>query len=121
MCPAWTRRRTWPAVPAGDLVVRGPLRAPLRALVEQNHEQVEELVAGITSCYTTGGALGQSFVGFDGLRDAGVRSMALVPLIAGDDRVGLLLLASLRPSALDTSEIEPIEMLASHAAVLLGG
>jgi EAL domain-containing protein (putative c-di-GMP-specific phosphodiesterase class I)/putative methionine-R-sulfoxide reductase with GAF domain len=104
----------------GELVVRGPLRGPLRALVEQHREQVEELVAGITSCYTTGGALGQSFVGFDGLRDAGVRSMALVPLIAGTERVGLLLLASLRPSALDTSEIEPIEMLASHAAVLLG-
>ena len=105
----------------GDgLVARGPLREPLRALMEGHHERVEDLVSGITSCYTTGGALGQSFIGFDELRDAGVRSMAIVPLISGDARIGLLLLASLRSSALDTSEIEPIEMLASHAAVLLG-
>jgi EAL domain-containing protein (putative c-di-GMP-specific phosphodiesterase class I)/putative methionine-R-sulfoxide reductase with GAF domain len=106
---------------AGDRVVaRGPLRGPLRALVEGHQERVEELVAGVTSCYTTGGALGQSFVGFDELREAGVRSMALIPVTGGGERAGLLLLASLRSSALDTSDIEPLEMLASHAAVLMG-
>ena len=100
------------------MAVTGPLRQSLVALADR-YEELERLVVGTTSCYTSGRALGEGFVGFDALRDEGVRTMIVAPLGAGDRRRGMLLLAGTPPGSLGPAEVEPIETLAAHAAVLL--
>lgn len=99
--------------------ISGPLRAPLEALARNGIDRLGRLVEGVTSCYTAGSTLGHGFVGMDMLRREGVRAIAVVPLRRDGRALGLLLVANTQPCALGTSEVEPLELLASAASLRL--
>lgn len=99
----------------------GPLRRMLTEAIDEHAEELLSLVQGTTSCYTAGSVLGQSFIGMDALRSGGVRALVVLPLTARGARLGMLLVAHSDPCAFRTEEVEPLELLADYAAMLLSG
>jgi diguanylate cyclase (GGDEF)-like protein len=97
----------------------GPLASVLLAIDPSDLTRLGKLVERVASCYTAGDSLGAGFVGTEGLRAAGARAVAVVPLIARGRRIGLLLTASTVPQSLRPTEAETIELLGAHAATCL--
>jgi diguanylate cyclase (GGDEF)-like protein len=77
------------------------------------------LVDQVSSCYTAGDSTGAGFAGTDGLRAAGARTVVVVPLVARNRRLGILLVADTVAARLQTADAELLELLGAHAATCL--
>jgi EAL domain-containing protein (putative c-di-GMP-specific phosphodiesterase class I)/putative methionine-R-sulfoxide reductase with GAF domain len=97
----------------------GPLAASLLALTTRELNDLCSLVGDIRSCYTAGDACSPGFVGTGSLRSAGARGVVVLPLWAQRKRFGTILLANSRPLVLTGDRVEPLELLADHAAAVL--
>jgi diguanylate cyclase (GGDEF)-like protein len=73
-------------------------------------------VATSTSSYTAGDAAGRGFAGHEPLRRAGANSMLVLPVAAGGDRLGVLVLADRANHRPTTEEVELLELLATLSA-----
>jgi GAF domain-containing protein len=73
----------------------------------------------VSSCYTAGEVTGRGFVGTETLRNAGVRAVVVLPLRAGGERVGTIVLAHTRPTHIAADDVEPLELLAAQLAAML--
>jgi GAF domain-containing protein len=80
---------------------------------------LSSLVGDIRSCYTAGDASSRGFVGTESLRAAGARAVVVLPLWAQRKRFGTLIAAHSRPLQLTGDRVEPLELLADHAAAVL--
>ena len=98
----------------------GPLAESLLALAPDELSSLSSLVGDIRSCYTAGDASSPGFVGTESLRAAGARAVVVLPLWTRRRRFGTLLLANSRPLRLTGDRVEPLELLADHAAAVLG-
>jgi EAL domain-containing protein (putative c-di-GMP-specific phosphodiesterase class I)/putative methionine-R-sulfoxide reductase with GAF domain len=107
--------------PAGPTVVAaaGPLGETFARLGTQELERLASLVDHVSSCYTAGDATDRGFMGTDSLRAAGARAVIVIPLRAGDQRSGTLVLAHTRPIRLQATDIEPLELLTAQVAATL--
>jgi GAF domain-containing protein len=107
--------------PDGPRVVTaiGPLAASLLGLTVDELVALSLLVKDIRSCYTAGDASSTGFVGTESLRAAGARAVVVLPLWAQRKRFGTVLLANSRPLGLTADSVEPLELLADHAAAVL--
>jgi EAL domain-containing protein (putative c-di-GMP-specific phosphodiesterase class I)/putative methionine-R-sulfoxide reductase with GAF domain len=97
----------------------GPLAGHLLALTDDELSALSRLVGEIRSCYTAGDASSRGFVGSQSLRSAGARAVLLLPLWAQRKRLGTVILAHSRPLRLSGDQVEPLELLADHAAAVL--
>jgi GAF domain-containing protein len=109
--------------PDGPRVIAaiGPLAGNMLALTTDELSSLSSLVGDIRSCYTAGDASGRGFVGTESLRTAGARAVVVLPLWAQRERFGTVLLAHSKPLRLTGDRVEPLELLADHAAAVLGG
>jgi GAF domain-containing protein len=98
----------------------GPLAESLVALDGDERSALSALVGDIRSCYSAGDATSPGFVGTESLRSAGARAVVVLPLWAHGQRLGTVLLAHSRPLRLTGDRVEPLELLADHAAAVLG-
>ena len=69
-----------------------------------------------TSSYTIGDMSGVGFAGHERLRDAGARTLVVLPLQASGRRLGFIALADCQVRTLPTEEVELLELLATQAA-----
>jgi diguanylate cyclase (GGDEF)-like protein len=69
-----------------------------------------------TSSYTIGDSAGFGFAGHERLREAGARTLVVLPLEASGRRLGYLALADAEARTLPTEEVELLELLGAHAA-----
>ncbi len=98
----------------------GPLAGSLVALGVDELCALSSFVGDIRSCYTAGDASSPGFVGTDSLRTAGARAVVVLPLWTQRQRLGTVVLAHSRPLRLTGDRVEPLELLADHAAAVLG-
>ncbi len=101
------------------LTAVGPLAESLVALDGNELDALSTLVGDIRSCYTAGDATSPGFVGTESLRSAGARAVVVLPLWAQRQRFGTVVLAHSRPLRLTGDRVEPLELLADHAAAVL--
>ncbi len=101
------------------LAAVGPLAESLVALDGNELSALSTLVGDIRSCYTAGDATSPGFVGTESLRSAGARAVVVLPLWAQRHRFGTVVLAHSRPLRLTGDRVEPLELLADHAAAVL--
>jgi diguanylate cyclase (GGDEF)-like protein len=93
------------------------MHAPvLRGLAADELAKLAEWVQATTSVHTVGEPVGRGFAGHETLRDAGAEALIALPLVAG---TGFLLLLDSAPIALETEDIELLELLAAHATSAL--
>ncbi len=107
---------------AADLTIvgaGGPLAHVLERVGPGDLARLSSLVERVASCYTAGDSTGAGFVGTDSLRAAGARAVAVVPLVSAGRRLGILIAASMLPTAFDHADAETIEMLGAHVASCL--
>ncbi len=97
----------------------GPLADSMTALDGDDLRALASLVGDIRSCYTAGDASSPGFVGTESLRAAGARAVVVLPLWAQRKRFGTLIVAHSRPLQLTGDRVEPLELLADHAAAVL--
>jgi GAF domain-containing protein len=69
-----------------------------------------------TSCYTLGDASGRGYAGHEVLRRAGAASLLVLPLRAGGERLGLIVLADRANRRPPAEDVELLELLAHVAA-----
>jgi len=81
-------------------------------------EAIARLVQSGCSLYTTGG-VARASEELGALTSEGVQAVIAIPLMAGVDGRGVLLLADPRPLVPDTETVELLEALAAHAASCL--
>jgi EAL domain-containing protein (putative c-di-GMP-specific phosphodiesterase class I)/putative methionine-R-sulfoxide reductase with GAF domain len=98
----------------------GPLAESLLRMTGDELTALSTLVGDIRSCYTAGDASSQGFVGTESLRAAGARAVVVLPLWAQRKRFGTIILAHSKPLRLSGDRVEPLELLADHAAAVLG-
>ena len=106
--------------PAERRFAVGPLGPTLAALSSQSLARMAGWVDGGTSSYTIGESEGRGFVGHEPLRRAGALALAVLPLAAAGNRLGLLVLADHRELRLDPDVVELLELLATQAGSALG-
>jgi diguanylate cyclase (GGDEF)-like protein len=94
----------------------GPLAAVLRAAPT---EPFVEWVRDGTSCFTVGAPDAPAAANLGDLRNGGVEALVGVGLFAHGELLGVLVLASGEPAAVDTDDVEVLEQLATHAAACL--
>ena len=101
----------------------GPLASALAQLRRDDLDHLTESVNRIRSCYSAGDPSGRCFLGTASLRESGARAVLVLPLWTQKRRVGTLVLAHSRPTHLQASRVEPLEVLADHiaAALVLNG
>ena len=104
---------------------RQPLRAPRRGPVRRRlrrpagrrpRRRSASWVTHGTSSYTVNEASGRGFAGHEALRRAGAASLVVLPLAAGGERLGVIVLADRTPHRLSTEHVELLELLAFQAA-----
>ncbi|MCU1376040.1 MAG: hypothetical protein JWO68_3326, partial [Actinomycetia bacterium] len=100
-------------------VVRGPLREAILGIDVVELAALVELVVASRSCYSAGDDRAVGMVGTDGLRQAGIRSVVVVPIRPAAGAPGLLAVASRRRKQLHTDTIELLELLGTQAAARL--
>jgi GAF domain-containing protein len=98
----------------------GPLAESLLRITSEELTALSTLVGDIRSCYTAGDASSRGFVGTESLREAGARAVVVLPLWAQRQRFGTVILAHSKPLRLTGDRVEPLELLADHAAAVLG-
>jgi diguanylate cyclase (GGDEF)-like protein len=94
----------------------GTHSAALRALTPEELREVSDWVRATTSVHTIGEPAGSGAPGHEALRRAGAEALIALPLVAG---TGFLLLVDSAPVALETEDIELLELLAAHATSAL--
>lgn len=99
--------------------VTGPLGDSFSALSGEEIRSLSRLVDQVSSCYTAGDSTGRGFMGTESLRTAGARAVVVLPLVAGKERLGVLVLANSRPMRITGMEVEPLEMVAGHFAATI--
>jgi len=108
----------------GGLGVRhaaGPFAEVLGGLDAGELAAVAAWVRPGTTMRTTGDAAGKLLPGSEPLRRAGAGALAVVPLVAGSERLGLLGLADRSCLALDAERTELLELLGLQLAAQLRG
>ena len=95
----------------------GTHASALRELAPEELKKLAEWVHTTTSVRTIGEVDGGGFNGHEPLRNAGAEALIALPLIGG---TGFLLLLDSAPIALETEDIELLELLASQATSALG-
>ncbi len=98
----------------------GPSASALEALPTGVLEKVHGWVESMTSVYTIGEPAGHGFAGHEPLRAAGAEALVVLPLGGVGRQRGVLLLTDSAPIALDTDDVELLELLASQASACLG-
>lgn len=97
----------------------GPLSDALHAMTASEVEHLRNVLEPLTSCYTAGEATGRSVTASEALRNAGARSLVVLPISALGRRTGLLVLTNRDPVALGPEQVEPLELLAVLAGSCL--
>jgi diguanylate cyclase (GGDEF)-like protein len=97
----------------------GPLSDALLAMTTAEVDHLRSVLEPLTSCYTAGEATGRTVSASATLRNAGARSLVVLPIAALGRRTGLLVLTNRDPVALGPEEIEPLELLAVLAGSCL--
>jgi diguanylate cyclase (GGDEF)-like protein len=90
----------------------GPLARALRAAGTDELEDLWQRLGPLSSCYSSPETTGRCFVGTEALRRAGARATVALPLSAGQERTGILIVASAAPRAVGPDLVEPLELLA---------
>lgn len=98
----------------------GPLKQVLSGLEPTQVAGMAGWVDGGTSSYTMGESGGRGFAGHEALRRAGTAALAVLPLAAAGDRLGILVLADPLEITLTPDVVELLELLAMQAASVLG-
>jgi len=96
----------------------GPLADVLGLAAEPTVEAIAALVAQGCSCFTVDGS-GEDCDGVRDLRAGGATTLVALPLSAGPERRGMLLLADRRPLDSLTEVVELLELLTAHAGSCL--
>jgi GGDEF domain-containing protein len=99
--------------------VHGPHGQSLAALDAETRETIAGWVGSATSVYSIGEALGRGFARHETLRAAGAAAILAVPVHVPGERHGLLLLVDRQSIALDTEDVELIELLAAQTGSAL--
>lgn len=99
--------------------VHGPHGQRLAALDGPTREVIAGWVDSVTSVYSIGEASGRGFAGHEPLRAAGAAAIVAVPVHVPGERHGLLLLVDGAAIALDTEDVELVELLAAQAGSAL--
>ncbi len=112
------------AEPDGDGGLRvsaagGPQAPKLRELDRSLLTRVSDWVDSMSSVYTIGEPAGRGFAGHEPLREAGAEALIVLPLGSDAATPGFLLLVDSNPIALDTEDVELLELLASQATSCL--
>jgi diguanylate cyclase (GGDEF)-like protein len=94
----------------------GPFAVAFADLPGEDLNAIGDWVTHGTSSYTVNEASGRGFAGHEPLRRAGAASMAVLPLAAAGERLGILVLADRTPHRLSTEHVELLELLAFQAA-----
>jgi diguanylate cyclase (GGDEF)-like protein len=94
----------------------GPFGVLLNDLAIDELDRMGAWVAPGSSCHTMGDRSGRGLPGHEPLRRAGAAALVVLPLIAGGERLGLLVLADREARALPTEEVEVLELLATLTA-----
>lgn len=97
----------------------GPQAHALEALTPDVLAQLFGWVESMTSAYTIGEPGGRGFAGHEPLRAAGAEALVVLPLGDVEAPGGVLLLTHSAPIALDTEDIELLELLALQATSAL--
>jgi diguanylate cyclase (GGDEF)-like protein len=97
----------------------GPQAGALEALAPDVLAQLFGWVESMTSAYTIGEPGGRGFAGHEPLRAAGAEALVVLPLGNAEAPSGVLLLTHSAPIALDTEDIELLELLALQATSAL--
>lgn len=97
----------------------GPHTQRLTALDARTREVIAGWVDAVTSVYSIGEASGRGFAGHEKLRAAGAAAIVAVPVHVPAERDGVLLLVDGSAIALDTDDIELVELLAAQAGSAL--
>jgi len=97
----------------------GPQARALEELPSEVLDQVLGWVESVTSAYTIGEPEGRGFAGHEPLRAAGAEALVVLPLGGPKVPRGVLLLTHSAPIALDTEDIELLELLALQATSAL--
>jgi EAL domain-containing protein (putative c-di-GMP-specific phosphodiesterase class I) len=97
----------------------GPEAGPLGALTSGRVARLAELVDGVASCYSGGGAFDLAATQIDELREDGVRALLLTPLRRGEEQVGLLASLSHQRTMVSSEQARAAELLASYAVAVL--
>ena len=94
----------------------GPFAVAFAVLPTDDLAAIGEWVAHGTSSYTVNEAAGRGIAGHEALRRAGAASLVVLPLAAGGERLGVIVLADRTPHRLSTEHVELLELLAFQAA-----
>ena len=94
----------------------GPFAVAFADLPTRDLDAISEWVTHGTSSYTVNEAAGRGFAGHEPLRRAGAASLVVLPLAAGGERLGIIVLADRTPHRLSTEHVELLELLAFQAA-----
>jgi hypothetical protein len=89
------------------------------AFSQLSAEELQDMDAWVcegTSCYTLGDVAGRGYAGHEVLRRAGAGSLIVLPLSAGGERLGLLVLADRANRRPPAEDVELLELLAHVAA-----
>jgi diguanylate cyclase (GGDEF)-like protein len=97
----------------------GPLAATLLDMDKPSLTAVCTLVERLSSCYTASEATGLPYLGSETIRAGGARAVVLLPLRSNNAGLGAIILAHSRPLQLTADLVEPLEVLAGHAAATL--
>lgn len=97
----------------------GPHAQRLTTLDTCTHEVIAGWVDAATSVYSIGEASGRGFAGHETLRAAGAAAIVAVPVHVPGERDGVLLLVDGSAIALDTEDVELVELLAAQAGSAL--
>jgi diguanylate cyclase (GGDEF)-like protein len=97
-------------------LAEGPFAVALGQLEAEELAPVARWVDDGTSSYTAGDVAGRGFPGHEGLRRLGAGSLIVLPLMAGGDRLGVILLADRANRRPVFEDVELLELLASQAA-----
>ena len=94
----------------------GPFAVAFADLPVEDLDAIGQWVTHGTSSYTVSEAAGRGFAGHEALRRAGAASLIVLPLAAGGERLGIIVLADRTPHRLSTEHVELLELLAFQAA-----
>lgn len=101
------------------LSASGPLGGFLGSLTMQDWVSVAGWVETGSSCYTMAQTHGVGFAGHDVFRGAGAHTIVVVPLLARQQTMGLLIVAETDPVLPSTEQVERLEILATQVASCL--
>ncbi|MDP2292378.1 MAG: diguanylate cyclase [Actinomycetota bacterium] len=95
------------------VAVKGDLGEELMRLPSETLNEIGGWVDGPKACYTLGDTGGETFAGFERLRDAGLGLLLVIALERGSEQLGFLVVAD-RTSATPSAElVEQLELLGS--------